>query len=62
MVTDELLTIKQVAERLGFNPKTVWRMLRGGSLHGVRPTGPSGSWRIPASEVERVSRDGDGDL
>ena len=42
-------TVGEVAERLRVNPKTVYRMVRKGTLRGVR----IGSlWRIPAETLE----------
>src|SRR5215213_4961603 len=48
-----LLTVKEAAERLGQQEANVRRLLREGSLRGVRAgTGPRAAWRIPVAEVE----------
>ncbi len=51
-MSDELLTVAQVAERLKVNRETVRRWLRAGQLRGTL-LGDRAGWRIPASEVER---------
>lgn len=48
---DNLLTTKEVADRLGVDPKTVLRYLRSGKLKGSRL---SGAWRIPESSVRTL--------
>jgi excisionase family DNA binding protein len=47
-----LLTAKEVAERLRVKVITVQRWLAAGKLRGSKL--PSGEWRIPAVEVERL--------
>lgn len=49
-----MLTVEQVAERLGAHPETVRRWLRSGTIKGVRPGGMKLGWRIPESEVRRL--------
>jgi len=53
-MADELLKVREVAERLRLNPETVRRWLLSGKLRGVRPGGTKGGWRISVSEVDRV--------
>jgi excisionase family DNA binding protein len=52
MVDEELLTVKQVAERLKVHEETVRIWLRKWRLHGRRMSDRMG-WRIPASELRR---------
>jgi excisionase family DNA binding protein len=54
MEGEQLLTVKEVAERLRANPQTVRRWLRDGKLKGVMPGGEKLGYRIPASEVTRL--------
>ena len=52
---DELLTVKQAAERLQVHPESIRRWLRAGLLAGQRigAGGTGASYRIWASELER---------
>ncbi len=50
-MSDEVLTVAQVAERLKVNPETVRRWLRAGQLHGTL-LGDRAGWRIRESEVD----------
>jgi excisionase family DNA binding protein len=50
---DEVLTVREVAQRLKLTGETVRRWLRDGKLRGVRFS-DAGGWRVRASEVERV--------
>lgn len=52
-MSDEILTVAQVAERMKVNPETVRRWLRAGQLRGTL-LGDRAGWRIPASEVNRL--------
>jgi excisionase family DNA binding protein len=54
MQDEQLLTVKEVAERLRANPQTVRRWLREGKLGGVMPGGEKLGYRIPESEVRRL--------
>lgn len=47
--TDQLLTVRQVAERLGVSERTVWTLRSEGALPSVRMRG-STRWR--ASDVQ----------
>lgn len=49
-----LLTPREAAERLRVKVITVQRWLAAGKLRGSKL--PSGEWRIPAAEVERLER------
>jgi excisionase family DNA binding protein len=51
---ERMLTVPQVAERLGANPNTIRRWLREGRIKGVMPGGTKLGYRIPESEVERL--------
>jgi excisionase family DNA binding protein len=59
MNDEQLLTVKEVAERLRANPQTVRRWLREGKLRGRMPGGEKLGYRIPASEVVRLLTGGD---
>lgn len=50
-MSDELLTVAQVADRLKVNPETVRRWLRSGQMRGTL-LGDRAGWRIPKSEVD----------
>jgi excisionase family DNA binding protein len=56
MEEERLLTVKEVAERLRANPQTVRRWLREGKLRGRMPGGEKLGYRIPESEVERLTQ------
>jgi excisionase family DNA binding protein len=51
---EPMLTVAEVAERVGTTPVTIRRWLLAGKLAGVRPGGTKLGWRIPLSEVERI--------
>ena len=51
--TRELLTVKEVATRLGLHPMTVRRKIREGELRAVRLGGKGSSVRVDAAELER---------
>jgi excisionase family DNA binding protein len=56
VVADEVLTVREVAERLAVHKETVRRWLGAGDLEGYRPGGRKTGWRIAASELERFIR------
>jgi len=47
------LSVRELAELLALDRKTVRRAIRRGTLRAIR-LGPRGDFRIPASEVERL--------
>ena len=49
-----MLTVAEVAARLGANPYTIRRWLREGRIKGVMPGGTKLGYRIPESEVRRL--------
>jgi len=51
-MSDELLTVAEVAAELKVNPETVRRWLRSQKLRGTL-LGDRAGWRIPRSEVAR---------
>ena len=53
VVDDQLLTVPEVAARLGVSTYTVTSWLRTGRLRGRRPDARRAGWRIEASEVQR---------
>ncbi len=52
---DRLLTVAEVADRLRLNPETVRRWLRHGKLAGISLGSDRGGWRVPASELRRLT-------
>lgn len=54
IVTGGLLTPQEVAASLRLSPGTVYRLLRAGEIRGVHIAGTGTSWRIPATELERI--------
>lgn len=42
----KMLTVREVAERLGCHPATVKRMIASGRLPAVRLAGPRGHYRV----------------
>lgn len=53
-MTEQLLTVHDVAARLKITPETVRRWLRTGKLHGALPGGDKMGYRIPEGEVARL--------
>jgi excisionase family DNA binding protein len=51
-MSPELLTVSEVAERLNVNRGTVIRWIRLGQLRALRL--PSGVYRIPRAELDRI--------
>lgn len=54
IVMDELLTIKEVAQKLKMHPDTIKRMLIAGKMPGYKI---EGSWRVKQDELERWIED-----
>lgn len=52
----EVLTVKQVSERLGVRQETIRRWINEGRLKGTMIGGTKTGYRIMASEVERLVR------
>ena len=50
---DRLLTVPDVAGRLGLNPETVRRWLRSGRITGVRLGGDKAGWRITERDLTK---------
>ena len=55
MMAERLLRVAEVASRLDMHEETVRVWLRDGKLRGVRMGGDKLGWRIPESEIERVT-------
>ena len=53
-MTEQLLTVQEVAERLKITPETVRRWLRTGKLRGALPGGDKMGYRITEREVTRL--------
>ena len=53
-MTEQLLTVHDVAARLKITPETVRRWLRTGKLHGTLPGGDKMGYRIAEDEVARL--------
>ena len=53
-MTERVLTVPEVAERLRINEETVRRWLRTKKLQGTRLGGTRAGYRIPESEVNRL--------
>ena len=53
MTHERLLTVEEIAQRLGANVETVRRWLRQGRLRGVRPGGTKLGWRVSERELAR---------
>jgi excisionase family DNA binding protein len=51
---DSLLTVKQVAERLQLNEKTIRRWIAAGKLRGVWLGTDRAGWRIRETEVSKL--------
>lgn len=49
------LTVRQVAEQLGYHPNHVRRLLRAGSIKGHKLAGVV--WQIDQEEIERIKRE-----
>ncbi len=54
MDDERMLTVPEVAQKLGANPYTIRRWLREGRIKGVMPGGTKLGYRIPESEVRRL--------
>ena len=53
-MSERVLTVPEVADRLRINEETVRRWLRTGKIQGVRLGGTRAGYRIPESEVDRL--------
>ena len=53
-MTEQLLTVQDVAARLKITPETVRRWLRTGKLRGALPGGDKMGYRIAEGEVARL--------
>ena len=51
--TTELLTIPEVARRLGLHRDTVYRKIAAGEIPALRLGGEHGPLRVPVDELER---------
>ena len=49
-------SIKQIAVEFNYSTEWITRLVKRGRIKGIKPTG--GSWRIPASEVDRIRKEG----
>lgn len=49
-----MLTVRQVAERIGANEATIRRWIKAGRIQAVMPGGQKLGYRIAESEVRRV--------
>ena len=56
-MNDELkgLSIKEVAQRLGFSYATVLKMVHEGKIKGIKH---GGTWTVPEREFERFKQEG----
>jgi excisionase family DNA binding protein len=54
MEGEQMLTVRQTAERLGATQDTIRRWLRTGKIRGVMPGGTKLGYRVPESEVRRL--------
>ena len=52
----EYVTIKQLANTLGYSVAWITLLVQEGRIHGTKPLG--GNWRIPKGEVERLTKVG----
>jgi excisionase family DNA binding protein len=52
----EWVTVKQIANSLGFTTAYISALCKRGQIKGVKPL--RGQWRIPRSEYERITREG----
>ncbi len=50
--TTSWLTVEAVAERVEVSERTIYRALRARALHGSKPSGPKGHWRIAPADIE----------
>jgi excisionase family DNA binding protein len=57
MQDQQLLTVREVAERIRSSPETVRRWLRQGKLRGFRPGGTKLGYRVTESELQRFLRE-----
>ena len=56
MTSDQLLTVRQVAERLGLKESTIRRMILQRRIDTVRPA--LRAVRVPESAVQRIVQEG----
>lgn len=55
MPTEELLTVREVSERLKIHQETVRRWIKSGRLKAISLGSDKAGWRIPVSEIERFT-------
>lgn len=55
VVSTEMYTAEEVAQRFIVDKRTVYRWLKAGTLRGIRT--PGGHHRIPGSEIMRLFED-----
>jgi excisionase family DNA binding protein len=48
-------TVSEFAVRVNLSEPWVRQMIRESRIRAYKPTGPSGTWRIPRSELERLT-------
>ena len=53
MMTDEILTLKEVAKYLKLAEKTAYRLVSEGKLPGFKV---GGSWRFRRDEIEKLTK------
>lgn len=51
----EAYSAREAADKLGVSPYTVKRWIREGHISAKR-VGPYGHWRVPASEIRRITQ------
>ena len=52
----DYVTIKQLANTLGYSVAWITLLVQEGRIHGTKPLG--GNWRIPKGEIERLTKVG----
>ncbi|MGQ9629342.1 MAG: helix-turn-helix domain-containing protein [bacterium] len=56
---EELLTVRDLSEKIKIHPEVIYRMLKAGIIRGIKIGKGRGIWRFRPSDIERWIEAGD---